>query len=269
MKKVLLMSLASVVIGVNLTNASQTSKNVTNTLSTSTNTQNQETTNSLVTEKNTNVNNNTVTSQQVANTLENNVENNNTLTNQTTTENIVGPNVGSLNKNVEQNQQNSNIVPNQGMDTKNNVKQKNKKGINKKTQSRNKNNNLNQPYTSGGQNPYAQYFTGSTYFKVLVEKDNIWNSSINNLTFLAGSRSNWHKYSGGHIILVTSGEGRYQEKGKQIQVLKAGDVVKVVPNIEHWYGAAPNVNFSVMSVETNLPNNQITWLNAVTGAEYK
>ena len=238
MKKVLLMSLASVVIGVNLTNASQTSKNVTNTLSTSTNTQNQETTNSLVTKNNNNVNNNTVTNQQVANTLENNVENNNTSTNQTTTENIVGPNVGSLNKNTEQNQQNSNIVPNQGMDTKNN-------------------------------DPYAQYFTGSTYFKVLVEKDNIWNSSINNLTFLAGSRSNWHKYSGGHIILVTSGEGRYQEKGKQIQVLKAGDVVKVVPNIEHWYGAAPNVNFSVMSVETNLPNNQITWLNAVTDAEYK
>lgn len=128
---------------------------------------------------------------------------------------------------------------------------------------------LNQPFAKGDVNPFSKYFTGTTHLNMLVTKDDVWNSSIGNVTFDKGARTNWHKHSGGQILLVTAGEGRYQEKGKEIQILKAGDVVKIPPNVEHWHGAAPDSEFAHISIEPNIPNNQTTWLDAVTDEEYK
>ncbi len=128
---------------------------------------------------------------------------------------------------------------------------------------------LNQPFAKGDVNPFSQFFTGTTHLNMLVTKDDIWNSSIGNVTFDKGARTNWHKHSGGQILLVTAGEGRYQEKGKEIQILKAGDVVKIPPEVEHWHGAAPDSEFAHISIEPNLPNNQTTWLDVVTDKEYK
>lgn len=128
---------------------------------------------------------------------------------------------------------------------------------------------LEQPFAKGEPNPYGKFFTGTTHLQRLVEKDDIWNSSIANVTFDKGARTNWHKHSGGQILLVTAGEGRYQEKGKEIQILKKGDVVKIQPNVEHWHGATPDSDFAHISIEPNLPNNRTTWLDSVTDKEYK
>ncbi len=128
---------------------------------------------------------------------------------------------------------------------------------------------LNQPFAKGEINPYSKFFTGTTHLNMLVTRDDVFNSSIGNVTFDKGARTNWHKHSGGQILLVTAGEGRYQEKGKEIQILKAGDVVKIPPNVEHWHGAAPDSEFAHISIEPNIPNNQTTWLDAVTDEEYK
>ena len=128
---------------------------------------------------------------------------------------------------------------------------------------------LNQPFAKGEINPYGKFFTGTTHLNMLVTRDDVFNSSIGNVTFDAGARTNWHKHSGGQILLVTAGEGRYQEKGKEIQILKKGDVVKIPPNAEHWHGAAPNSEFTHISIEPNIPNNETTWLEPVTDKEYK
>lgn len=128
---------------------------------------------------------------------------------------------------------------------------------------------LNQPFAKGEINPYSKFFTGTTHLNMLVTRDDVFNSSIGNVTFDKGARTNWHKHSGGQILLVTAGEGRYQEKGKEIQILKAGDVVKIPPNVEHWHGAAPDSEFAHISIEPNLPDNQTVWLEPVTDKEYK
>ena len=127
---------------------------------------------------------------------------------------------------------------------------------------------LEQPFAQGEINPFGKYFTGTTYLQMLCTKDDVWNSSVGNVTFEPGARTNWHKHSGGQILLVTAGEGRYQEKGKPVQILKKGDVVKIPLNVEHWHGAAPNSWFSHISIEPNIPNNQTTWLEPVTDKEY-
>ena len=128
---------------------------------------------------------------------------------------------------------------------------------------------VQQPFSQGEINPYSEYFTGATHLNMLVQKDEMWNSSIGNVTFEKGARTNWHKHSGGQILLVTAGEGRYQEKGKEIQILKTGDVVKIPKDVVHWHGAAPDCEFAHISIETNIPNNQTTWLEKVSDVEYK
>ena len=128
---------------------------------------------------------------------------------------------------------------------------------------------LQQPFAKGEINPYSEFFTGITHLSRLVANDNIWNSSIANVTFDAGARTNWHKHSGGQILLVTAGEGRYQEKGKEIQIIKKGDVVKIPPEVVHWHGAAPDSEFAHISIEPNLPDNLTTWLEPVTDEEYR
>lgn len=130
-------------------------------------------------------------------------------------------------------------------------------------------NNLEQPFDKGEINPYSEFFTGKTNLNMLVTRDDVWNSSIGNVTFEAGARTNWHMHSGGQILLITAGEGRYQEEGKDIRILKKGDVVKIPPNVRHWHGAAPKSEFAHISIEPNLPNNQTTWLEAVTDEQYR
>ncbi len=74
------------------------------------------------------------------------------------------------------------------------------------------------------------------------KNDAVFNAPIGNVTFEPGARTNWHKHSGGQILLVIAGEGRYQERGKPAQVTRKGDVVRIAPNVEHWYGAGQNLN---------------------------
>lgn len=124
-------------------------------------------------------------------------------------------------------------------------------------------------FEQGEANPYGKFFTGQTYLTMLNNNDEVFNAPVGNVTFEPGARTNWHRHSGGQILLVLAGEGRYQERGKPIQVLRKGDVVKIVPNSEHWHGAAPDSWFTHISIETNVPNNKAEWLEPVTDAEYK
>lgn len=123
-------------------------------------------------------------------------------------------------------------------------------------------------FEQGEINPYGKFFTGQTYLTMLSGKDDVFNAPIGNVTFEPQARTNWHKHSGGQILLVLSGEGRYQERGKSAQIIRKGDVVRIAPNVEHWHGAAPDSWMTHISVETNVPNNQTTWLEPVTDAEY-
>lgn len=124
-------------------------------------------------------------------------------------------------------------------------------------------------FGQGQINPYSEFFTGQTYLTRLSPNDDVWHSSIANVTFEPGARTHWHKHSGGQILLVLAGEGRYQERGKKSQVIKKGDVVRIPPDVEHWHGSAPTSWMTHISIETNLPNNQTTWLEPVSDADYQ
>ena len=85
-------------------------------------------------------------------------------------------------------------------------------------------------FEQGGPNPYGKFFTGETLLSMLVEpNDGVFNCPIGNVTFRPGARTNWHKHSGGQILLVLEGLGRYCERGGTIRILRPGDVVKIPP----------------------------------------
>jgi quercetin dioxygenase-like cupin family protein len=114
----------------------------------------------------------------------------------------------------------------------------------------------------------ADYFTGTVWFKNLVPADEILNTQIGNVVFERGSRNNWHTHPGGQILIATAGVGYYQEKGKPIQILHAGDIVKISPDIIHWHGASHDSEFTHIAVNSNTQKGIVQWLDKVTDDEY-
>lgn len=70
-------------------------------------------------------------------------------------------------------------------------------------------------------------FTGTVWLEILVDPEKVFNCPIWNVTFEPGARNNWHKHPGGQILLITGGIGYYQEKGKTVQILHEGDIVRI------------------------------------------
>ena len=68
--------------------------------------------------------------------------------------------------------------------------------------------------------------------------------------------------------MITEGTGYYQEKGKPIQVVHKGDVIKCVPGLPHWHGAAPKSSFTYLAVRRIVQRITPQWLQRVTDEEY-
>jgi quercetin dioxygenase-like cupin family protein len=119
-----------------------------------------------------------------------------------------------------------------------------------------------------GERAPSDYFTGLTWVRTLVAADDTFNTQIGNVTFEPGSRNNWHTHPGGQILIATEGIGYYQEKGKPIQLLHKGDVVKIPPGLEHWHGASPGSAFTHLAINTNTQIGIVEWLGRVTDEEY-
>lgn len=122
----------------------------------------------------------------------------------------------------------------------------------------------------GEENPpvNSQYFIGQSYLAALTHNKDL-NCPIYNVTFEPSCRNNWHKHTGGQILIVVGGKGYYQEQGKVARLLSPGDVVEILPNVVHWHGAAPDSWFSHLAIECNPQINKTTWLDPVDDKEYK
>jgi quercetin dioxygenase-like cupin family protein len=115
---------------------------------------------------------------------------------------------------------------------------------------------------------YAQYFTGKSWLAPLTNDKNL-NVPLGNVTFEPGCRNNWHSHTGGQLLIVVGGDGLYQERGKMATYLKAGDVVEIAPNVEHWHGATSNSWFSHLFTNGSPATNENNWLEPVTDEDYQ
>lgn len=124
-----------------------------------------------------------------------------------------------------------------------------------------------QPYPAGAEMKGNPNFIGTAWLYPLSHEEEL-NVPMFNVTFEPGCRNNWHRHSGGQILIATAGVGYYQEKGKAARRLFPGDIVEIAPGVEHWHGAAPGSWFAHLAIECNPGNNEVTWLSPVTDSEY-
>lgn len=113
-------------------------------------------------------------------------------------------------------------------------------------------------------NPYSKFFIGDTFLNGLTQSPDE-RISVGTVTFEPGSRNNWHIHHDGYqILLVTDGEGWYQEEGKPAQSLKQGDVVVTKDGVKHWHGAKADSWFEHIAITAGTPE----WLEPVSDEEY-
>ena len=123
-------------------------------------------------------------------------------------------------------------------------------------------------FPRGGENTaYAKYFSGKSYLAKLT-KDKHLHVPVSNVTFEPSCRNNWHRHTGGQLLIAVGGVGFYQERGKEARKLLPGDVVEIPPDVDHWHGAAPDQWFSHLAIECNPETNENTWLEPVSDADY-
>lgn len=120
-----------------------------------------------------------------------------------------------------------------------------------------------------GESIANDHFSGNVWLQVLVPDDPVFHCPAFNVTFGPGARNNWHQHPGGQILLVTGGTGYYQEWGRPAQVLRAGDVVTIHPDVKHWHGASPDSGFAHVAIGTNPQKGEARWLEPVTDEEYR
>ncbi|CAH1851996.1 cupin domain-containing protein [Convivina praedatoris] len=112
---------------------------------------------------------------------------------------------------------------------------------------------------------FAKFFTGKSYLNMLVN-DPAVDVGVGNVTFEPGCRNNWHIHRDGYqILLVTGGEGLYQEDGQTARHLFPGDVVVTHDGVKHWHGATPNSWFEHIAITAGTPE----WLEPVADADYQ
>ncbi|MEP6513134.1 MAG: cupin domain-containing protein [Parafilimonas sp.] len=126
-------------------------------------------------------------------------------------------------------------------------------------------------FKEAGKEAPAKYFTGTVHVNMIVGEDDDFSTSMGMVTFEKGARTNWHIHTTGQILIVTEGIGCYQERGKAVEEIKEGEVIKIPVNVEHWHGAS---NESAVRHIAFVPNEDTgkkgvtDWLEAVSDRDY-
>ena len=115
---------------------------------------------------------------------------------------------------------------------------------------------------------FKEYFKGQSYLNMLSTEQVV----IGNVTFEASCRNNWHIHhsakGGGQILLVTAGEGYYQQWGEPVRKLVPGDVVNIPPNVKHWHGATSDSCFQHIAIEVPGEECRTEWCEEVSDDYY-
>lgn len=110
-------------------------------------------------------------------------------------------------------------------------------------------------------------FTGTVFLQNLVSPQMQSNTYGAMVTFEPGARTNWHIHPARQVLIVIDGIGYTQQWGKDIQILKPGDIVFCPPNVKHWHGASKNSFMTHLAISEKT-NKDVIWLEAVNNEVY-
>ena len=131
---------------------------------------------------------------------------------------------------------------------------------------KNENEVKNNLFGLGKLNPqYADVFIGNSYLNPLVSKDDNIDVGVSSVNFEPGCRNNWHiHHTGFQILLVTAGDGWYQEEGKPAQLLKQSDLVAIHEGVKHCQAATKDSWLSHIAITKG----ESEWCEPVSDEQY-
>lgn len=123
--------------------------------------------------------------------------------------------------------------------------------------------NINSYLNEGVKAPNTHYI-GEAWLNSLLRTDESLNYNITKATFRANSTLDWHKHTSPQVLIIVDGEGYYQEKGKEPTILKAGDVLKCDPDIEHWHASSKEKDVTYLAIYSG----ETIWTEVLSQEEY-
>ncbi|MCA8959091.1 MAG: cupin domain-containing protein [Planctomycetes bacterium] len=114
----------------------------------------------------------------------------------------------------------------------------------------------------------ADWFTGTVRIDPQFGGDDPSQVSCASVTFEPGARTAWHTHPVGQHLLITSGVGRVQREGGEIEEVRPGDVVWFPPGEKHWHGASPTIAMTHLAIQESKNGSAVEWLEHVTNDQY-
>lgn len=111
-----------------------------------------------------------------------------------------------------------------------------------------------------------KHFTSGVYVKEILDFNYPMLADV--VAFPPSCRNSWHIHQAGQVLIVTKGEGWYQEFGKKARKLKPGDIVKIPGGVKHWHGASKESWFEHIALE-DWSKGEPEWLESVSDEEYR
>jgi len=107
-------------------------------------------------------------------------------------------------------------------------------------------------------------YLGEAWLNPLIRSNEFLSYNITKATFKANSTLNWHKHTDQQVLIIVSGKGYYQEKGKQPIVIKEGDVLKSTANTEHWHASSKEQDVTYLAIYKG----ETEWTDILTQEDY-
>jgi quercetin dioxygenase-like cupin family protein len=115
----------------------------------------------------------------------------------------------------------------------------------------------------------AEYFAGSVRIDTPFKGEAPARIGGAIVTFEPGARTAWHTHPLGQTLIVTSGCGRVQREGGEIEEIHPGDVVWFSPGEKHWHGATPTTAMTHVAIAEALNSDVVEWMERVSDEQYR
>ena len=107
-------------------------------------------------------------------------------------------------------------------------------------------------------------YLGEAWLNPLIRSDESLSYNLTKATFKPTSTLNWHKHTDQQVLIIVSGKGYYQEKGKQPIVIKEGDVLTCTANTEHWHASSKEQDVTYLAIYKG----ETEWTEVLTQEAY-
>lgn len=119
-------------------------------------------------------------------------------------------------------------------------------------------------FPKGNKAPNVHH-TGDIWLTHIRDANENFDHNVVQAVSAAGSKLDWHFHPKGQQLIITHGTGYYQERGKEVQVVRKGDEIYCLPNVEHWHGATPSSSVTYIAISGNA---KTQWLEPVPESTY-